>query len=55
MGPAVAAVIVLTCAAGVIGVGARLLGVRPKSRRDWILVAATVTFLVWLGLTVPLR
>jgi hypothetical protein len=30
-----------------------LLGVRPKTRRDWILITAAITFLTWLlgGLT----
>jgi hypothetical protein len=55
MKSALTAVIVLTGAACVIEIGARALGVQPKTRRDWILVALTITFLVWLGLMVPLR
>lgn len=33
------------------------LGVRPRTRRDWLALALTIAFLMWLllGLEVPLR
>jgi len=42
--------------AGVCIVGPYLLGVRPKTRRDWFWVALIVAFLAWLlPLMTPLR
>jgi hypothetical protein len=36
--------------------GPYVLGVRPKARREWLLVAVTLAFLAWLlALMVPLR
>jgi hypothetical protein len=37
-------------------VGPYLLGVRPKSRRDWLLIAVTLAFVLWvLPMVVRLR
>ena len=45
----------LVLAAGCI-VGPYVLGVRPKTRRDWLWLALVVAFLAWLlPLMTPLR
>jgi hypothetical protein len=43
-------------AVGVCVVGPYVLGVRPRSARDWTLIAITIAFMAWmLPLMVPLR
>ena len=34
--------------AGLCLVGPYVLGVRPRSRRDWVYIALTLAFLAWL-------
>ena len=34
--------------AGLCLIGPYVLGVRPRSRRDWIYIALTLAFLAWL-------
>ena len=42
--------------AGVCMVGPYLLGVRPRTRRDWVCLALTLAFLAWvLPLMVSVR
>ena len=42
--------------AGVCIVGPYVLGVRPRTRRDWVYLALTIAFLAWvLPLMVSLR
>ena len=42
--------------AGACIVGPYILGVRPKTRRDWVYLALTIAFLAWiLPLMISLR
>jgi hypothetical protein len=35
--------------------GPYLLGVRPKTRREWTYIAITIAFVAWILLMAPLR
>jgi hypothetical protein len=36
-------------------VGPYALGVRPRTRRDWLFIALTIAFVSWMLLMAPLR